>query len=131
MATNVHALPLAHLIMEVSNNEDWIDSLVFLVSDSGPPLDQLDLRGIAFEMHLRRRPEVHEIVLAASTADRTLFIGSPPNVGYLLFFIPQETMRTLWAGKYVGDIVAKDASFQGGRVVLTIELTILEGITRS
>jgi hypothetical protein len=127
--TNVLALPLAHLIITVSNNADWIDSLVFLVSDSGPPLEQMDLRGISFEMHIRRRPEIHEIVLAASTKDRTMFVGSPPNVGYLIFYVPQETMKTLWAGKYVGDIVASDASFE--RQVLTIELEITEGITRS
>jgi hypothetical protein len=131
MPTNVLALPLAHLLIEVANNENWIDTLVFMVSDTGPPPDQLDLRGISFQMHLRRRPEIHEIVLEASTLTRTLFIGSPPNVGYLIFYVPEETMRTLWAGKYVGDVVARDASFRGGRVVLTIELTVLEGITRS
>lgn len=128
MQTNVLALPLAHLVMEVSNNEDWIDSLVFMVSDSGPPLEQMNLRGISFTMHLRRRPEIHEIVLAASTLDQTLFIGSPPNVGYLIFYVQEETMRSLWPGTYVGDIVASDASFQ--RVCLTVECNILEGITR-
>jgi hypothetical protein len=129
MQTNVLALPLAHLMIEVSNNEDWIDSLVFMVSDSGPPLDQLDLRGISFVMHIRRRPEIHEIVLEASTLTRTLFIGSPPDVGYLIFYVPRETMQVLWPGQYVGDIVARDADFE--RVVLTLDLTILEGITRS
>jgi hypothetical protein len=128
MPTNVLALPLSHVVMEASNNEDWIDTLVFLVSDSGPPLEQLDLRGIGFTMHLRRRPEIHEIVLAASTIDRTLFIGSPPNIGYLIFYVPEDTMRTLWPGQYVGDVVANDASFE--RVCLTLDVTILEGITR-
>lgn len=126
--TNVLALPLAHLVIEVSNNEDWIDSLVFVVSDT-EPLEQLDLRGIAWEMHVRRQPEIHEIVLAASTFDRRLSIGSPPNFGHLIFFVPQETMKGLWAGKYVGDIRARDANFE--RVVFTIDLQILEGITRS
>src|SRR5580693_9272910 len=129
MQTNVLALPLAHLVIEVSNNEDWIDTLVFMVSDSGPPLEQMDLRGISFEMHIRRRPEIHEIVLEASTFTRTLTIGAPPNVGYLIFYIPRETMVTLWPGKYVGDIVARDKNFE--RVVFTVELTILQGITQS
>lgn len=127
MPTNVLALPLAHLMIEVANNEDWVDSLVYLVSETDPP-EQLDLRGIAFEMHIRRQPEIHEIVLAASTADRRLSIGAPPNVGYLIFYVPKETMRGLWAGKYVGDIRARDADFE--RVCLTVELTVLEGITR-
>lgn len=129
MPTNVLALPLAHVIFEVSNNSDWIDTLVFMVSDSGPPLEQLDLSGIAFEMHLRRRPEIHELVLSASTLDRTLLIGSPPNVGYLIFYVPRETMQSLWPGAYVGDIVASDASFE--RVCITTEVTIIEGITRA
>jgi len=127
MPTSVLALPLAHLVIEVANNEDWIDSLVYAVSDTDPP-EQLDLRGIAFEMHLRRQPEIHEIVLAASTMDRRLSIGSPPNVGFLIFYVPQEIMKGVWAGKYVGDVRARDAEFE--RVVFTVELTVLEGITR-
>jgi hypothetical protein len=127
MATNVLALPLAHLVIEVANNEDWVDSLVYVVSETEPP-EQLDLRGIAFEMHIRRQPEIHEIVLAASTLDRRLSIGSVPNVGHLIFFVPQDVMKGLWAGKYVGDIRARDANFE--RVAFTVELTILEGITR-
>lgn len=127
LATNVLALPLAHLVIEVANNEDWIDSLVFIVSDTDPP-EQVDLRGIAFEMHIRRQPEIHEIVLDASTADRRLSIGSPPNGGFLIFYVPQEIMKGLWAGRYVGDIRARDANFE--RVVFTLDLTVTEGITR-
>jgi hypothetical protein len=128
LTTNVLSLPLAHIVFAVANNEDWIDSLVFMVSDSGPPLEQLDLSGIAFRMHLRRRPELNEVVLEASTLDRTLYIGSPPDLGYLIVYVPEETMRQLWPGVYVGDIVASDASFQ--RVALTVEVTVIEGVTR-
>ena len=38
LPTNVLALPLAQVLFEVSNNEDWIDSLVFMVSDIGSAL---------------------------------------------------------------------------------------------
>jgi hypothetical protein len=58
-----------------------------------------------------------------------LFIGSPPDFGYLIFYVPRETMQGLWAGKYVGDIKARDATFE--RVCLTVEMTVLEGITRT
>jgi hypothetical protein len=129
MPTNVLALPLANIVMEASNNEDWIDSLVYLVSDTGPPLEQLDLRGISFEMHIRRRPELNEIVLAASSLTQSLLVGSPPNYGHLIFYVPEVTMRGLWPGRYVGDVRASDASFQ--RINLTVELTVLEGITRT
>jgi hypothetical protein len=138
LATNVLALPQAHLIIEVANNEDWIDSLVFLVSGSEPEPeperraarlhDQLDLRGIVFTMHVRRRPQDNEIVLTASTADGSLSIGAPPNVGHLIFYLPQAIMRQQWPGKYVGDVSARDANFE--RVCLTLDLTIIEGITR-
>ena len=127
LQTNILGLPLAHLVIEVGNNEDWIDSLVYIVSGTDPP-EQLDLRGISFEMHIRRQPEVHEVVLAASTAERSLSIGSSPNVGYLLFFIREHVMRSLWAGRYVGDIRANDGIFD--RVAFTVELTVIEGITR-
>jgi hypothetical protein len=129
MPTNVLALPLAHVVFEVSNNCDWIDTLVVMVSDSGPPLEQMDLRGITLQMHLRRRPEIHEIVLGASTIDRQIFIGSPPDIGYIIFYVQEEAMRVLWPGTYVGDIVANDADFS--RVFLTVEVAVLEGITRS
>jgi hypothetical protein len=128
VTTNVLALPLAHLVIEVANNEDWIDSLVFMVSDSGPPLEQLDLRGVAFEMHIRRRPQDNEIVLHGSTADGRLSIGSAPNLGFLIFFVREPIMRQLWPGQYVGDVRASDANFE--RVCLTVDLTIIDGITR-
>ena len=53
---------------------------------------------------------------------------APPNVGHLLFFVREQVMRGLWAGRYVGDIRATDASFD--RVAFTLELTVIEGITR-
>jgi hypothetical protein len=128
MATNVLALPLVHVMFAVSNNEDWIDTLVYMVSDSGPPLEQLNLRGITFNLHLRRRPEINELVLGASTLDQRIFIGSPPDYGYIIFYVQEETMRSLWPGVYVGDVVASDADFQ--RVTMTVEVTIIEGIYR-
>ena len=129
-AINVLALPLAHLVIEVANNADWIDSLVYLVTtpDSDQPGPQLDLRGIAFQMHIRRRPEDNEIVLAGSTADGTLSIGPAPNYGYLILSVAEETMRGIWPGEYVGDVRASDGRFE--RVALTIDLTVIEGITR-
>jgi hypothetical protein len=126
--TNVLALPLAHLVIETSNNEDWIDTLVVMVSDSGPPLEQMDLHGISFTMHLRRRPEIHEIVLDASTKTWRIYIGSPPDIGYLIFYVRREVMQTLWAGKYVGDIVANDKDYE--RVCMTVDFTVIEGPTK-
>jgi hypothetical protein len=125
--TDVLALPLAHLEIVVANNEDWVDSLVYLVSDTDPPA-QLDLRGLTFEMQIRRRPQDPEVVLLASTAAGSLSIGAAPDVGYLIFFIPQATMQLLWPGEYVGDIRVSDEWYE--RVCLTIDLSIIEGITR-
>ena len=93
------------------------------------PLDnQLDIRGISFEMHIRRQPLIPEVVFSASTDDNSIVIGSPPNYGYLFFYVRESVMRTLWPGRYVGDVRAKDERFT--RVALTIDLTILEGVTR-
>jgi hypothetical protein len=92
-------------------------------------LDQLDLRGVDFDMHIRRRPPDNEVVLSASTTTNGgLSIGAPPNFGHLLFFIREPVMRNVWPGQYVGDVRASDGDFQ--RICLTIDLTVIEGVTR-
>jgi hypothetical protein len=125
-AANVLALPLAHVVFEVANNEVWVDSLRYIVEEDERP--QLDLRGIAFEMQLRRRPQDNEVVLQGGTDDGTLSIGAAPNWGHLIFYVPEVMMRRLWPGQYVGDVRASNARFQ--RVCLTLDVTVLEGITR-
>jgi hypothetical protein len=127
---DVLALPLAHLVIEAANNEDWIDSLVYVVAGQPPPLPQLDLRGIAFEMHIRRRPQDNEVVLHGSSADGGVTVGAAPNYGHLIFYIPQENMRRMYPGRYVGDVRARNDRVEG-RVCLTLDLTIIEGITRT
>jgi hypothetical protein len=136
MASNILALPLTTLTFEVSNNEDWIDALLYAVANDpnlpappvGTPPVQLDIRGINFQMELRRAPPEHEVILEASTAERTLYVGSPPNFGYLIWYIPVETMKYIEAGEYVGDVIANDGDFE--RRVLALSVTIDEGITR-
>jgi hypothetical protein len=128
MMTNVLALPFAHLIIEVANNQDWVDSLVYLVTSETETPSQLDLRGLDFEMHIRRWPQDNEVVLSASTAAGSLSIGAAPNFGHLIIFVRETVMRQQWAGKYVGDVVARDRNFE--RRCLTIDLAITEGITR-
>lgn len=124
-------LPLAALTIETGTNEDWIDSLLFLVPDGGGDIStypQLDLRGITFEMEVRHRSDEHEVVINASTTNGMLKIGAYPDVGYLLIGIDVETMSKRQAGDYVGDVVATDASFT--RRILTFDLNLVEGITR-
>ena len=127
--TNILALPLTAVTVETSNNEDWIDSIVFLV-DSLDPItgEQLDLRGIYFEMEVRRAPPLHEIILSASTKDGRLSIGSAPDYGYLIIFVPLSAMALQQPGAYVGDIRAQDDNYN--RVCIQIDLKITEGITR-
>jgi hypothetical protein len=123
-------MPLIDLQVQTSNNEDWIDSIVYYV-DTGvsPPTDQLDIRGIIFEMEIRRSATDHEVVLSASTANGTLQVGMPPDFGYFLFQIPVTQMLIMRAADtYVGDIVARDMFFT--RQIMTVELTVTEGITK-
>jgi hypothetical protein len=134
MASNILALPLTNVTFVVSNNEDWIDALLYAVApDPGaPPTNappvQLDIRGINFQMELRRAPPDNEVILEASSSERTLYVGSPPNYGYLIWYIPVETMKYINAGEYVGDVIANDGDFE--RRVLGLTVTINEGITR-
>jgi hypothetical protein len=127
-AVDVLALPLAHLVIEAANNEDWIDSLVYLVTGSPGPA-QLDLRGIAFEMHVRRRPQDNEVVLYGSTKDGGVTVGVAPNYGHLIFYVAQDNMRRVYPGRYVGDVRASNDRVE--RVCLTFDLTVIEGITRT
>jgi hypothetical protein len=134
MATNILALPLAQMQVETGNNEDWIDSILYQVDPNDPlvlPADwpQLDLRGINFQMEIRHSPEDHEVIIEASTKDGTLAIGAPPNFGFLLINVPIHEMKAKFAGSYVGDITATVGDIV--RVIVQMDLTILEGVTKS
>ena len=123
-------MPLVRIEVETGTNEDWVDSLKFLV-DNGQPDDlkpQLDLRDIAFEMEVRRAAPDNQVVLSASTGDGSIAIGAPPDFGYLILNIDHENMMRIKPGAYVADIVGHDTPSR--RVVVQIDLTVIEGITR-
>jgi hypothetical protein len=126
--SNILAMPLVRLIVEASNNEDWVDCLEFLVDTGDPILPQLDLRGIDFDMEIRRSATDSEVIVAASTANNTIQVGTPPDFGFLIINIPIADMQNITAGEYVGDIVGHDAFYR--RVIATITLTIIEGVTK-
>jgi hypothetical protein len=126
--SNVLAIPKAHASILTGTNEDWVDCLCYLSgSDTGP---QMDLRGISFEMEMRRQPPDHEVILHIGT-DVSLggiSIGAVPNTGYLIFYVPEAMMEQIQPGAYVGDVRAFDTQFE--RVVLNIDFTIVQGVTR-
>jgi hypothetical protein len=130
--TNVLALPIVQVSIETGNNEDWVDSIKFVIDDgTGMAIDampQLDIRGITFEMEVRRQPGDAEVVLAASTDTGTLFIGAPPDYGFLVINISLAEMQNMVAGVYIADIIGRDAFSQ--RRAVNITLTVDEGITR-
>ena len=126
--SNLLAMPLVKLGIETGNNEDWIDSIKFVVDTGEVILPQLDLRGIIFDMEIRRNAEAHEVVLAASTVNGTLKIGEAPNFGFLMINIGLTEMRNMLADEYVGDIVGHDEFYT--RVVAQFDLLIVEGITK-
>ena len=122
-------MPVVLLTIETGNNEDWIDSIKYVVDDGSADPPQLDLTGIQFEMEVRHRPTDHEVVFAASTTNSTIMVGAPPDNGFLVIQVPLDpTMRPQEAGSYVADIVGHDGTYT--RVVAQIALTIVEGITR-
>jgi hypothetical protein len=126
--SNLLAMPLCSLVIETGNNEDWIDSIKFVIDVDEDPQPQLDLTGIDFEMEVRRTPDDVEVILAASTANGTLMIGDAPDTGFLIIQVPLADMKDKKAGKYVADIVGMDGEFT--RAVAQIELVILEGVTK-
>jgi len=123
-------MPLVRIVVETGTNEDWVDTLKFLV-DNGQPDDlkpQLDLRDIAFDMEVRRAAPDNQVVLSASTDDGSITIGAPPDFGYLILNVDHENMMRIKPGAYVADIVGRDSPSR--RVVVQIDLTVVEGITR-
>jgi hypothetical protein len=131
MTTNILALPLAAMVITTGTNEDWVDSMLFLIPDGSGIVanyPQLDLRGISFQMMVRHQADDQEVQIEASTEDGTLKVGDYPDYGYLIIYIPDEVMKGQAPGTYVGDIVASDDTF--ARRCVTFDLTIIEGITR-
>lgn len=131
VTTNLLALPLLSLTIETGNSEDWIESIKYVVDlgDQTPEDNpQVDLRGIAFEMEVRRSSQAHEVVINASSDDGSIAIGDPPDFGFLIINVGFEEMRQMQAGKYIGDIRGKDDKYT--RICIQIDLTIFDGITR-
>lgn len=130
--TNILAMPLVQIDVETGNNEDWVDVLQWTVDNgSGDPssFPDLDIRGIEYSMEVRRAATDAEVILAASTLEGTMAVGAPPNIGFLIWYVPlEEVMQYKEPGNYVGDIVAMDGNFT--RTVVQMNLTIFEGITR-
>jgi hypothetical protein len=130
--SNVLALPLVQVAVETGNNEDWVDSIKFVV-DTGEglapeDLPQLDLRGITFEMEVRRQATDREVIFAASTDNGTIKIGTPPDFGFLIISVPYIEMQNHKAGEYVADIVGHDDLYR--RVAIRVDLEIVEGVTK-
>jgi len=128
MITNVLALPLASMEIETGTNEDWIDVVLYLIDTDDFEGPQLDLRGIRFAMHVRRAPPEHEVIIEATTENRQLRIGTAPDFGYFIIWVPHSEMRNKIPGSYVGDVVAMDGIHR--RVFIQFTLNIVEGITR-
>lgn len=129
--STILALPLAFVTIETSNNQDWIESFKYLVDDGTDNLDgmpQLDLRGIQFEMEVRRSTDDNEVLIHATTENHQLTIGAFPNYGFLLFDVPVGEMLNILPDQYVADVVAKDGSFV--RKIMDITLTIDDGVTK-
>jgi hypothetical protein len=125
-------MPLVAISVITGTNEDWIDSIKFVVDDGSTTvpedLPQLDLTGIRFDMEVRRQPPEAEVIIRASTVDGGLAVGETPNYGFILINIDHEFMKNIVPGTFVGDIVGTDAGTI--RRVILIDLEVQYGITR-
>jgi hypothetical protein len=131
VTSNLLALPLLALTVETGNSEDWIESIKYVVSVADTPpedLPQVDLRGIDFEMEVRRTAPAHEVVFNATTDDGSIAIGEPPDFGFLIINVGFDEMKGVQAGRYIADIRGKDGKYT--RICIQIDLTIFNGITR-
>ena len=72
LTTNLLAMPQLVLTVTTGTNEDWIDSILYLVDmggDDQSTFPQLDIHGIEFLMEVRRRTSDNEVVFRASTKE--------------------------------------------------------------
>jgi hypothetical protein len=125
-STNVLALPLAQATIATGNNEDWIDAFEYVTGDATPL--PLDIRGINFQLIVRRFPDDPEVIVWASTEDNTIQVGTTPNYNFLIINVPYSTMKTRTPGTYVADMLASDGTWQ--RRVMNINLQIVDGVTK-
>jgi len=139
MMTNLLAMPHVSMTVETGTNEDWVDSIKFMVDDGTTDEDkpQLDIRGIVFEMEVRRAAPDHQVVINASTEDGSIIIGAPPDFGFLIINVDLDEMKIQQPGSYVADIIGQEYAGQAPnkvlmaqRVIAAISLTIVQGITR-
>jgi hypothetical protein len=128
--SNLLALPLVAMSIETATNEDWMESICYLVGGTDPALfPQLDLRGIRFDMEVRRQSEDHEVLIRASSSDAdSIAIGEAPNYGFLLINVSHKEMLLQHAGSYVADIVGTDE--YSVRRCVTMAIEIVDGVTR-
>lgn len=132
VASNILAMPFVIMSVTTGTNEDWIDSIKYVVDDGGGDPDdmpQLDLNGIVFFMEVRRTVEDKEVVIRASSQDGTLDIGDSPNFGYFFITIEHSVMKYILPGTYIADVVGIDAAGVERRLI-EITLNLVEGITR-
>lgn len=139
MMTNLLAMPRLNMIVVTGSHEDWVDSIKFMVDDGTAEEDkpQLDIRGIVFEMEVRRSAPDHQVVINASTEDGSIMVGEPPDFGFLIIHVDLEEMKIQQPGEYVADIIGQEYAgtapnkvLMMQRVIATIDLTIVQGITR-
>ena len=134
LTTNLLAMPQLELSVTTGTNEDWVDSILYLVDEGGGDTEnfpQLDLHGIEFYMEVRRRTVDNEVVFRASTKDSSLVIGDQPNAGYLIINVDHSIMKLQTPGLYFADIVGTEPpAYQFVRRCVNINLEIVQGITR-
>lgn len=126
MPTNILAMPRVLVTIITGTNEDWIDSLKYVLDDVGTPLD---LTGIDLEMEIRKTPPDADVVITAnSLTDGYISVGGE-NSNMIVISVPLAIMKEVPANGYVGDIIAKADGYQR-RVVQITELLVERGITR-
>jgi hypothetical protein len=128
VTTNLLAMPLVTLTVVTGTNEDWIDSIKFVVDDGSTDPPQLDLTGIQFDMEVRRLPPDNEVILRASTTDGTLAVGAAPDFGFLLINVDHEQMKIIRPDNYTADIVGTDGDTIRRCIIIDLEIAL--GITR-
>jgi hypothetical protein len=123
MPTNILVLPLASAPIAIANNEDWLDSVIFVDEDE----IAISLVGIEFTFTVRRVVADTNLLLTGGTVAGTMLNGGA--TGILSWRVPVETMlNAIPFGPNVYDVRAHADGFV--RRVIAGSLQFEQGVDR-
>jgi hypothetical protein len=126
MPTQLGNLPLLQWDQETGNNEDWRNSIMFMMEND---IDPFDLTGILFTCHVRQDPGLLVVRLAFdSSLSPAGWLINGLGDGTISMKVPASQMRRLDPDTYEYDVVGTADGITAR--VITGNLVVVQGLTK-